>query len=117
MRIIKIESCENGAHSNRNLPYETNVPDGWALIPNGFVLPESYPFVTLTVKDMNGVLTVAEMKAMSRPEVVRQAEQPTIKEQLAALQTALEDADALNVDQEFRLTLLELGIDAETFLI
>lgn len=27
-----------------------------------------------------------------------------------ALQIALEDADALNVDQEYRLTLLELGI-------
>lgn len=36
---------------------------------------------------------------------------------VSALQTALEDADAMNVDQEFRLTLLELGIDAETFLI
>mgnify|MGYP000323627631 CR=1 FL=1 len=33
----------------------------------------------------------------------------------AALQAALEDADALNVDQEYRLTLLELGItDADT---
>lgn len=34
-------------------------------------------------------------------------------ERLAALQTALEDADALNVDQEYRLTLLELGITEE----
>lgn len=35
---------------------------------------------------------------------------PTIEQQLADLQTALEDADALNVDQEYRITLLELGI-------
>lgn len=37
-------------------------------------------------------------------------------ERLAALQTALDDADALNVDQEYRLTLLELGIDVESLL-
>lgn len=43
-----------------------------------------------------------------------EAPAPTVEEQLAALQTALEDADALNVDQEYRLTLLELGIDVES---
>ena len=38
-----------------------------------------------------------------------------LPETVAALQAALEDADALNVDQEYRLTLLELGItDADT---
>lgn len=42
---------------------------------------------------------------------------PTVGQQLAALQTAQEDTDALLVDQEFRLTLLELGIEAETFLV
>ena len=38
-----------------------------------------------------------------------------LPETVAALQAALEDADALNVDQEYRMTLLELGItDADT---
>ena len=38
-----------------------------------------------------------------------------LPETVAALQAALEDADALNVDQEYRLTLLELDItDADT---
>ena len=35
---------------------------------------------------------------------------PTLKEQLEALQAALADADALNVDQAYRLTLLELNV-------
>lgn len=43
-----------------------------------------------------------------------EAERKKLLEQLpdtvSALQSALEDADALNVDQEYRLTLLELGI-------
>ena len=35
---------------------------------------------------------------------------PTLEERLAAVETAQADADALNVDQAYRLTLLELGI-------
>ena len=34
--------------------------------------------------------------------------------ELAATNIAVEDADAMNVDQEYRLTLLELGITDET---
>lgn len=38
-----------------------------------------------------------------------------VSEQLASTQSALADADALNVDQDYRLTLLELGVtDDET---
>ena len=38
-----------------------------------------------------------------------------VSEQLASTQSALADADALNLDQDYRLTLLELGVtDDET---
>ena len=40
----------------------------------------------------------------------RQDAQDKLPETLAALQAAQADADALNVDQAYRLTLLELGI-------
>lgn len=41
--------------------------------------------------------------------------EPTLKEQLEALKAAQADADALNIDQDYRLTLLELGVtDDET---
>lgn len=36
---------------------------------------------------------------------------PTVEEQLAALQAAQADTDAVAVDQEYRLTLLEAGVD------
>ena len=38
---------------------------------------------------------------------------PTLEERLAAMEAAEADADALNVDQAYRLTLLELGISPE----
>ena len=45
----------------------------------------------------------------------KQEAKDKLPETVAALQAALKDADALNVDQEYRLTLLELGItDADT---
>ena len=45
----------------------------------------------------------------------KQEAKDKLPETVAALQAALEDADALNVDQEYRLTLLELDItDADT---
>lgn len=57
----------------------------------------------------------AEELAEQEAERKKQAEREALPETVKALQAALEDADALNVDQEYRLTLLELGItDADT---
>ncbi len=35
---------------------------------------------------------------------------PTLKERVEMLESVVEDADAMNVDQEYRLTILELGL-------
>ena len=57
----------------------------------------------------------AEELAAQEEERNQQEAKDKLPETVAALQAALEDADALNVDQEYRLTLLELGItDADT---
>ena len=55
--------------------------------------------------------TRAEKEAAAK----KQQEQEKLPETVAALQAALADADALNLDQDYRLTLLELGVtDDET---
>lgn len=57
----------------------------------------------------------AEELAAQEKERQKQEAKDKLPETVAALQAALEDADALNVDQEYRLTLLELDItDADT---
>lgn len=53
---------------------------------------------------------LAQRKADQEASVKRQSAWDTMPETVEALKTALDDADALNVDQEYRLTLLELGI-------
>ena len=52
----------------------------------------------------------------AQEEESKQAEaREKLPETVAALQAALADADALNLDQDYRLTLLELGVtDDET---
>lgn len=47
--------------------------------------------------------TVPDPADLPKPE-------PSFKEQLETLQAAQADADALNLDQDYRLTLLELGV-------
>ena len=57
----------------------------------------------------------AEELAAQEEARKKQEAKDKLPETVAALQAALEDADALNVDQEYRLTLLELDItDADT---
>lgn len=50
--------------------------------------------------------TRAEKEAAAK----KQQEQEKLPETVAALQAALADADEMNVDQAYRLTLLELNV-------
>lgn len=59
-----------------------------------------------TIEDEPDRYTVAESSVVTEPEPAP----PSLKEQVAALQTAQNDTDAMTVDQEYRLTLLELGV-------
>ena len=56
-----------------------------------------------------------EELAAQEEERKKQEAKKKLPETVAALQSALADADALNLDQDYRLTLLELGVtDDET---
>ena len=57
----------------------------------------------------------ADQLAAQEEERKKQEAKDKLPETVAALQAALADADALNLDQDYRLTLLELGVtDDET---
>ncbi len=61
MNLIKITALPSGAHENRNSPWETTVPEGWAIIPKNVTIPKSFPFVDIKVEEIDGVQTVVEM--------------------------------------------------------
>lgn len=61
MNLIKITALPSGAHENRNSPWETTVPDGWAIIPKNVTIPESFPFVDIEIQEIDGTQTVTKM--------------------------------------------------------
>ena len=56
-----------------------------------------------------------ESQMAQMPQTVAQLkmENETLRQSFAVMEAAQADADALNVDQAYRLTLLELGLDPE----
>ena len=99
MKIIEIKAFENGGHRNQTGTLNT-VPEGWAVVPDDMVT-ENFPFGDVEVEMIGGVMTVTKWT----PGVVPKVEPTPYKP------TAQDDIDALLVDHEYRLTLLELGVN------
>lgn len=64
MQIIEIKALENGAHSNQTSSAIKAPPPGWAKIPAGMKIPETFPFVDIEVRGN----VVAKMTAGVVPE-------------------------------------------------
>lgn len=80
MKIIEIQALDNGAHRNQETT-STRVPDGWAVIPEGVEIPETYPFVDLVVQGNQVVSMTAGVVPDPEPEP---EPEPTETEQLRA---------------------------------
>lgn len=93
MNYIKIEANSNGSHNNQ---FGGSFPgEGWAIIPNDIILPQSFPFVDIEVLD-NIVVSI-------EPKEVPPIENNSISDLELILLTLAE--------QEERLCLLELGVN------
>ena len=62
-----------------------------------------------SMDDQPGAYVVVEAGTQPDPAAAPKPT-PTLEERLATMESTQADADALNVDQAYRLTLLELGI-------
>ena len=82
MRIIEIIALPNGAHRNQTWN-KTTIPEGWAFIPTSDI-PESFPFVDIEVKTIDGIPTVVKMTGKEMPEVEEIEPTPSVEEQLRA---------------------------------
>ena len=52
MWIINLTANPNGSHNDHRADHITTVPDGWAMIPDDFKLPASYPFGEITAEEL-----------------------------------------------------------------
>ncbi len=103
MKIVEIEKKENGGHRNQTGEFKT-IPNGWAVIPEGMKL-KNFPFGDVTAKDIDGVMTVTKWKAGTMPEP-----QPEVDTGAEQTPTPRDDMNAMLIDHEYRLTLIELGV-------
>lgn len=65
MQIIEIAALENGAHRNQTGTFRT-IPEGWAVLPDGMEIPETFPFANIDAKD--GVVTSMTAGTVPEPE-------------------------------------------------
>lgn len=93
MLIIEIAALDNGAHRNQEGTFRT-IPAGWAMIPDSMKIPDTFPFVDITVDGQ----TLTSMTAGIVPEPEPEPEpEPTIDERVTALET--EKANQTDVDE------------------
>lgn len=84
MQIIEIAPLDNGAHNNQTSDAITSPPSGWAEIPAGMEIPETFPFVEIEVEGN----VVTKMTAGVVPEPESEAEpEPTQLDRLEAQAT------------------------------
>lgn len=94
MKLIEITALSNGAHRNQTYNGST-VPDGWAVIPDGMAVPDTFPFVNLTVDGQ----TVTSMTAGTIPEPKPEPDPEPTAEDITL---------DLMADHEERLCMLEI---------
>ncbi len=87
MRIIEIEALPNNGHRNQTWNGGV-VPNGFAVIPNSMETP-NFPFGTVTVEEINGIMTVTKWTAGEIPEDQETEKEITTAERLEALEAAM----------------------------
>ncbi|MEJ8729289.1 hypothetical protein WKS99_09635 [Flintibacter sp. HCN-6482] len=86
MLIIEIQPLENGAHRNQTCNLNT-IPKGWAEVPPGISVPDTFPFVDIEVDGQ----TVIAMTAGIVPEPEPEPEpEPTLEDRVSSIETAIE---------------------------
>ena len=78
MNIIEINALTNGAHRNQS---GANVlPEGWAIIPDDAIIPESFPFVDIEVD--GNVVTSMTAREVPKPDIsiIKQSKLDEIKQ-------------------------------------
>lgn len=107
MKIIKITPNENGSRPALQDWRRNTAPNGYAWCPDEFesVFYGTSPAGFVNVEIENGVVVAMTVNEEALAEYLASLPEPTAPEP-----TAQDDIDAMLVDHELRLTMLELGV-------
>lgn len=90
MHIICLTPIEEGVYNDHNADHITTPPDGWAMIPEGFPLPSTFPLLgSIEAEEIEHIMTVTAMTEGTLPNPV----EPSTKEQIMALKAELSATD------------------------
>lgn len=99
MTIIEIAALENGAHRNQTVSELTELPEGWAVIPDELleIWDAAKPFVSVTASD--GVVT--ELTAGEAPPPDEEEPEPdTLEQRISDIEDALIELAAIIAGEE-----------------
>lgn len=107
MKIIQIEPNKNGSRPALQEWKHQTAPRGFAWCPDEFVsvFYSTSPAGFVNVEIENGVVVAMTVNEEALAEYLASAPEPTAPEP-----NAQDDIDAMLVDHELRLTMLELGV-------
>lgn len=112
MYIIKMEASENGGRPPLQSWTGRKAPEGFALCPDEFfdIFYSTSPagFVDISVE--NGTVVNMEINQTAVDAYIKANPEPELTELQQSLEDQVTDLQEMIVDQEYRLTLLELGI-------
>ena len=104
MWIVNLTANPNGSHNNHRADNITDVPEGWAVIPDDFAVPESFPFVL--IEALNGIvtgMTEGIVPPAPKPEPTWneriEVQVVDLQEVTAALEDAICEMDAANEER------------------
>lgn len=86
MKLIEITALDNGAHNNQTSDNQIQIPNGWAVIPDDMEIPNTFPFVNITVDGQTVTSMTDGVVPEPKPAPVPE---PTLEEQIASLQVQL----------------------------
>ena len=66
MWIVNLTANPNGSHNDHRADHITNVPEGWAMIPDDFTVPSTFPFVGIEAEEVTYTRQVELEKEVTR---------------------------------------------------
>lgn len=71
MWIIDLTPVEPGVYCDHRGDHITEPPEGWAVIPDDFIVPHTFPRLgSIKARNVGGVMTVTDMTEGTLPEPV-----------------------------------------------
>ncbi len=70
MWIVKLSALSNGAHQNHGGDGVTTVPEGWAMIPEDFTIPDTFPFVNIEAEELTYYNEVERTRTVTKTREV-----------------------------------------------